>query len=220
MSPKPADPAVRAALIDAAARLLVSEGTAALTVRRLTREVGTSTIAVYTYFEGMDDLRRAVAAEGLARLAQQLSEVPRTDDAVADVAALGSAYLTYGVRNPDLYRFTFLQQRDELVDDAGAFQQLLDGVQHAVDSGRFTGDTASIALQLWVTTHGLTSLYLAGLLTLVDAVDALRAMGLALFVGFGDSPSAVAGSIDAAAAASPLADELSAQQPQPPATTR
>lgn len=212
MSPKPADPAVRAALIDAAARLLVSEGTAALTVRRLTREVGTSTIAVYTYFDGMDDLRRAVAAEGLARLARQLAEAPRTDDPVADVAALGVAYLTYGVRNPDLYRFTFHQQPEEVADDDDdAFQQLLDGVQRAVDGGRFTGDTTSIALQLWVTTHGLASLYLAGLLTLVDAVETLRTMGSALFVGFGDAPAAANASIEAATTASPLADELAAQ---------
>ena len=200
MSPKPADPAVRAALIEAAASLLVSEGPAALTVRRLTNEVGTSTIAIYTYFDGMDDLRRAVAAEGLARLARQLAQVPRTDDPVATVAAMGVAYLASGVADPDLYRFTFHQQPEGGDGDGDAFEQLVDAVRAAVDAGRFSGDTHAMALQLWVTTHGLTSLHLATLLTLDEALATLAAMGLALFVGFGDSPAAAQASIDAAAA--------------------
>jgi AcrR family transcriptional regulator len=188
-------------LIEAAARLLVEEGPAALTARRLTGEVGTSTIAVYTYFDGMDDVRRAVAVEGFTRLAQQLAAVPRTDDPVADVAAMGMAYLTYGVTNPDVYRFTFQQQSEDLGTDADAFAQLLEGVQRAVDSGRFTQVTAAIALQLWVTTHGLTSLHLAGLLTLAETLATLSAMGPALFVGFGDTPQAAQASVSAAAAA-------------------
>lgn len=213
MSPKRADPAVRAALIDTAARLLVEEGPRALTTRRLTREVGTSTIAVYTYFDDMDDLRRAVAVEGFARLARQLSAVPHTDDPVADVAAMGGAYLAHGVTNPDLYRFTFRHQPDPPPDEGGtgadAFQQLLDAVQRAVDSGRFTQETGAIALQLWVTTHGVTSLHLAGLLTLQDAAATLTAMGPPLFVGFGDAPAAAQASVDAAAAQRPLSDQLS-----------
>lgn len=210
MSPKPADPAVRTALIETAARLVVEEGPRSLTTRRLTREVGTSTIAVYTYFEGMDDLRRAVAVEGFTRLAAQLAAVPRTEDPVADVAAMGVAYLRYGVTNPDLYRFTFGEHRDDAEGDAGAFDQLLDGVQRAVDSGRFTADPGTIALQLWATTHGLTSLHLAGLLPLVDALATMAEMGAHLFVGFGDEPARTRAAITAAAQNLPLADELPA----------
>ncbi len=179
-----------------------------MTVRRLASEVGTSTIAIYTYFAGMDDLRAAVAAEGLGRLARHMAAVPRTQDPVTDVAALGAAYVAYGVRNPDLYRFTFQQQRGaepgEVNRDDDAFAQLLDAVQRAIDAGRFSGETGAIALQLWVTTHGLTSLHLAGLLSLADAAATLAAMGPALFVGFGDTPSAAEASVAAAAQASPL----------------
>ncbi len=208
MSPRASDPAVRDALTEAAARLLVEDGPAALTVRRLAKEVGTSTIAIYTYFQGMDDLRAAVAAEGLGRLARHLAAVPRTKDPVAHVAALGAAYVAYGVSNPDLYRFTFQQQRGaepaEVNSDDDAFAQLLDAVQRAIDSGRFSGDTGAIALQLWVTTHGLTSLHLAGLLSLADAAATLTAMGPALFVGFGDTPARAEASVAAAAKVSPL----------------
>jgi AcrR family transcriptional regulator len=67
--PKTADPSVRTALIEHAARITAEEGREALTLRRLAAGVGTSTMAVYTHFGGMDDLRRAVRREGFARLA-------------------------------------------------------------------------------------------------------------------------------------------------------
>ena len=40
--------------------------------RRIAGEVGTSTMAVYTYFAGMEELRREVAREGFRRLAAYL----------------------------------------------------------------------------------------------------------------------------------------------------
>lgn len=203
MSPRPSDPNVRDALIDTAARLLVDEGPHALSTRRLTTEVGLSTTAVYTYFGGIDDLHRAVAVEGFARLARALDAVPRSDDPVADLAALGGAYLLYGVANPDLYRFVFRAQPEDPEAGTEAFDRLTDAVARAVASGRFTTDPDEIAVQLWVTTHGVTSLYLAGMLTLDDALVTLTRMGTNLFVGFGDSRESAAASVSAASDAFP-----------------
>ena len=62
--PKTADPTVRVRLIEAAARILAEEGPGALTLRRVAAEVGTSTMAVYTHFGGMTELRRAVREQG------------------------------------------------------------------------------------------------------------------------------------------------------------
>src|SRR4051812_34653733 len=50
---------MRMALIDAAARLIATEGLGGLTLRRVTEEVGTSTMAVYTHFGGMPELRQS-----------------------------------------------------------------------------------------------------------------------------------------------------------------
>src|SRR5688572_6299691 len=109
MSPKPADPAVRVALIEAAARLIAAEGPARLTLRRLAHEVGTSTMAVYTHFGGMDEVRREVRREGFARLGAHLSGTPTTDDPVADLGLLGVAYYVNAVTNPNLYRAMFME---------------------------------------------------------------------------------------------------------------
>src|SRR5437764_10629249 len=80
VSPRAPDPELRTRLIKAAALLLVEHGPDALTTRRVGKEVGASTMAIYTYFSGMADLRRAVSSEGFARLASRLDAVRRTDE--------------------------------------------------------------------------------------------------------------------------------------------
>src|SRR6266508_3993301 len=86
-----ADNGMRTALIEAAARLIATEGAAGLKLRRVAEEVGTSTMAIYTYFGGMAELRRAVRQEGFARLATRAEQLGESDDSVADLAGLGLA---------------------------------------------------------------------------------------------------------------------------------
>ena len=59
------------------------------------------------FFGSMPDLADAVVAEGFARLAALLAEVPRTDDAITDLAGLGRAYLVNARQNPHLYAVMF-----------------------------------------------------------------------------------------------------------------
>ncbi len=187
--PRPADPRIRTQLIDAAARLLAEHGPDGLTTRQLSAAVGTSTMAVYTYFRGMDELRHAVRVEGFERLARFLDEVDETDDPVADVASLGAAYFLNAVTNPHLYRFMFMEPPLDDEPDVGhaTFERLIGGVRRAVEAGRFTvGGAEDLATQLWAMAHGIVTLHLAGLLTVGDAVAAFAQMGLNLFVGFGD----------------------------------
>src|SRR5580704_4924709 len=114
VSPKTADPALRTELVETAARLVATEGRAGLTLRRVAKEVGTSTMAVYTHFGGMDELRREVRREGFARLREQLDAVTTTRDPVADLSLLGVAYYLSAARAPNLYRAMFM---DGPVDD-------------------------------------------------------------------------------------------------------
>jgi len=192
MSPKPADPEIRVALVETAARLIATEGLAGLTLRRLTREVGTSTMAVYTHFGSMDELRRAIRREGFARLSEHLTGVPVSDDPVADLTMLGRAYWMNAVENPNLYRAMFMDGPTGL-DEAGVgletFDVLVDTVQRCIDAGRFDpGEALSRAIQVWGLIHGLVTLSLAQLLTAEDAMASLRDGANNLFLAFGDSP--------------------------------
>lgn len=202
--PKVADPAVRAALIEQAARITAEEGRDALTLRRLAKEVGVSTMAVYTHFGGMDDLRREVRREGFARLLAHIDEVDDTDDPVADLFVLSTAYYRNGTSNPNLYRAMFM---DGPVDheDRGVgldtFACLVRAVARCIQAGRFDkADAGDLATQLWVVQHGVVALHLATMLPPGQAPAALQGAGSNLLLAFGDSPEALALSARRAAA--------------------
>ncbi len=202
MSPKAGDPQVRSALIDAAARLLIQHGPDALTTRRLGAEVGTSTMAIYTYFNGMDELRGAVAREGFNRLAEWLDTVERTDDPVADLVSQGVAYFLNATANPHLYHFMFVERPPD-DPDCGyeTFERCIAGCARAVEAGRFAkADPERLASQLWAATHGIVMLHLANMFTIDEALDLSAEMGLNLFVAFGDDREKARRSMEAAQA--------------------
>jgi AcrR family transcriptional regulator len=202
VSPRPADPAVRTALIEAGARILAVDGPGALSTRRLAAETGTSTMAVYTYFGSMDELRRGIRAEGFARLAGRLGALPRTRDAVADLAAGGLAYLTSGLDSPALYRAMFTDRPPAGDDDAGAevFQRVVDDVTRCMAAGRFDSTDPSLAVpwagEIWTMRHGMVTLVLSGLLPTEQARFLLTDMTYRLVVGYGDTPSAARPSVE------------------------
>ncbi|MDP9067457.1 MAG: TetR/AcrR family transcriptional regulator [Actinomycetota bacterium] len=188
MSPKPPDPQVRTALIDAAARLLIQEGPGALTTRRLAREVGTSTMAVYTYFRGMEELKHELRREGFARLAALQDALPHSDDVVAEVVAQGIAYFTNALANSHLYRFMFMEPIEEGEAEVGieTFERLVRSVQRAVEAGRFQGDPWRLATQLWAMSHGVISLEMSGCLTIEEAIQVATDSATNLLVAFGE----------------------------------
>jgi AcrR family transcriptional regulator len=199
MSPRAADPGVRMALLETAAGIIATEGLGKLTLRRLAHEVGTSTMAIYTHFGGMTELRREIRREGFARLGAREAAMATTGDPVADVWALGMAYYGNAVENPNLYQAMFMDGPvDEADADAGleTFGQLVTAVQRCIDAGRFDpADPVGLATQLWALVHGLVTLQLARLLPPDRALSCLAAGARNLMTAFGDDARAVGSSI-------------------------
>jgi AcrR family transcriptional regulator len=201
MSPRSADPHVRTKLIEAAARVLAEEGPAALTSRRLAAEIGTSTMAVFTRFENMDEIRWAVREEGFARLNARLDALPASDDPVADLVAAGTAFFDSGVANLHLYRAMFLDRQPENDDlGAGTFTRLVSLVRRCVAAGRFPDAREALvpvwAAQLWSMRHGLVTMTAAGILPDEQARFVLDDMTFRLLVGYGDDPASARRSIE------------------------
>lgn len=123
-----------------------------ITLRSLVAGTGTSTMAVYTYFDGMPGLWGAVRQEGFRRLAERTRSVTEGKDPVRHLAALGVAYVNNALANPDLQRVMF-DARFDLPDPASAddtFGHLIAAAHRAIDIGRFapSQDPADIALRL------------------------------------------------------------------------
>ena len=99
---------VREDLIQAAERILQEEGVAALSVRRVAREVGIVPSAVYNHFENREALLTAVAADGyhqLEVLGKRMSDKRAEPGQV--LQQLARSYLRFAAANPNLYRLMF-----------------------------------------------------------------------------------------------------------------
>jgi AcrR family transcriptional regulator len=199
VSPRTADPAQRMALVESAARLIAEEGASALTLRRLANEVGTSTMAVYTHFGGMDELRQEVRREGFNRLAEHLDAVVPSRDPIFDLGLLGWAYCRNALVNSNLYRVMFMEATEPGGPAIGydTFETLAKAVDRAAQAGRFTpGDEVERARQVWALSHGTLALHLANLLSVDDVLETLWQGAVNLFIGFGDEPKLARRSMD------------------------
>ncbi|GIF72167.1 TetR/AcrR family transcriptional regulator [Asanoa siamensis] len=184
------DPAVRTALIERAGQMLRTREP--ITLRSLVAGTGVSTMAVYTYFGGMEGVWQALRQEGFTRLAAGLARVTTSADPVRDLAALGAAYVRNALDNPDLYRVMFDATVD--LEDAAAADESLLGLVRAVDRARAAGrfdagvDPADLATQTWIVGHGLASLVATGPLPR-EALAHGASLLTALFVKAGDDPA-------------------------------
>jgi len=170
-----ADPVVRTALIEAAARRLADAGLEGLSIRGVAAEVGSSTSAVYTHFGSKDDLVAEVVQEAFDRLHSGLLAAPSTDDPVADLRGIGLAYRRNALANPHLYRVMFglnpLELRigghtetSAVTVGLDAFGALVTAVARCTEGGLLLGDPTEVALIVWSAAHGAVMLELAGFL--------------------------------------------------------
>jgi AcrR family transcriptional regulator len=188
-----------------------------LRARALTAEVGASTQALYTLFGGMPGLFEAIVAEGFARFALHVEQVSETEDPVADFIAKGWSYCEWALAHPQLYRLMFGLTGGELRHHAGlevavagavantpqaqsALDVLVSSMERVTESGRIdSSDPVAPASQFLSATHGWILLEIGGAFG-VDGggLDIIRALGVNLMVGLGDSREAATASLRAA----------------------
>jgi len=100
---------LRDRLIDVGVELVVSGGTAAVSLREIARRAGVSHGAPRRYFPTHLELLSAVARRGFAGLAARLGEAAAggAADPRSRLAALGRAYLDFAAANRGMYELMF-----------------------------------------------------------------------------------------------------------------
>ncbi len=163
-------------LIDEAGRILVAEGLAGLSLRKLAIAAGTSTMSVYTRFGSKPALLAAMRREGFRRLDAAMGAAQDEPDPLARMTEVGLAYRRAALASPPLYGLMFGPRPHDLevsaADQAAAdatYQALVDGVRDNIATGVLAGDSERIALHLWSVAHGMVSLELAGTLGVTAA---------------------------------------------------
>lgn len=91
---------LRGEAVDIAYRVLVTEGDAAVTMRRVSEGLGLSPSAIYRYFKSRDDLIAAVWRRRLDEIGDRLTSPPTTRDPATAVDAVVTSWVDAGHRDP------------------------------------------------------------------------------------------------------------------------
>lgn len=169
---------MRAAILDAAGRLIATEGVDGLTIRAVAQAVGYSAGALYEYFDSKEAILVSLyfdGADGLgAQCERAVAELPPSADAVDALHALGRAYRAYALENTELYRLVFAGFKTpppppDLAcpgEERGGFGTLLRIATRGIDEGMLVDLPApAIAFAAWSAVHGFVSLEVTGHIT-------------------------------------------------------
>ena len=152
------------ALVDAARKILESEGPAALSLRAVAREAGVSPAAPYHHFKDKNELLEAVAHEGWEALDEALAKAcVSTDDKRARMSNIGVAYVCFARDNPALYRVMYDRSRDkdalpEKAKEDGAYCQVRETINE-IGGGHVSDIDLELAtIAAWCAGHGLAEM--------------------------------------------------------------
>lgn len=179
------DEAIRTTLLDAASRLLATEGPQALALRRIAAEVGCSTTVLYRMFGGKAGLTEALYIEGFERFRRRLAAVPRDPDPRAHLRELGLAYRANALAERNYYGLMFGEPvpgfepgRKALDTALSAYRILEDAVVACAAAGLLIdADPRHVAVSYWAAVHGFVSLELDGHLPDADAIIGTLMLG-------------------------------------------
>jgi AcrR family transcriptional regulator len=98
----------KAALVEAARRIIEEGGLEALSVRAVAEAAGVSAATPYWFFPGRTpELMAAIASTGFVDLIDELDVRDMGKDPLGGLVEVVSRYVRFGARNPHLYRVMF-----------------------------------------------------------------------------------------------------------------
>ena len=171
---------LRRALIQAALELAAEENHWDFSLREVARRAGVSHNAPYNHFPHKRDLMDAAASAGHDLLRSELTAtVAKIVDPREALSKMGSAYVSFGIRNPALYRLMFSVapsgpdwRPEEVLTAWLASRAVLENIlRRGARIGIFDpaltrkSELQTAALFIWAAVHGLTMLAIDGLAT-------------------------------------------------------
>lgn len=154
-------------LVDAARRLLETEGLSALSLRAVAREAGVSPAAPYHHFKDKSELLDAVAHEGWEMLDAALARAKAGASTVRlAITELGVAYVCFAREHPALYRVMYDTARDkaELPEamlgqsEDSAYCKVRDTLVEAGADPKARLDLELATVAAWCSAHGLAEM--------------------------------------------------------------
>ena len=172
--------ALRERILDAAEEILISDGYANLSMRRLADAIEYAPSTIYGYFSDKKAILAAVIERTTGNLLDALEDADATPGPLTRLRMLGRAYVEFALRFPRHYEVLFqLRNPTVPVIETEAFTAAIDRFEAAVAEGVRKGIFRRCAVQataqaFWASCHGVVSL----LLTHQDRYDFVDAEAL------------------------------------------
>ena len=159
-------------ILDKTRSLLIRQGYANLSMRKIAKEIGYSATSIYLHFENKDALFHTLIDEGMDMLYNRQEEiVKRYPDRIGErLSALSYSYIEFGLEWPEYYEIMFMQhpklaERFPIESFRRARKNLIlvkETLDEGVRSGQFDiQDTNAATNVIWATVHGAVSILLA-----------------------------------------------------------
>lgn len=170
--------ATRDRIAHAAREILRTEGTRAVSMRRVATCVGITPMAIYRHYPNREALLNRVAEDVFTDLAAGWAGVPPVDDLGARMRAMLDGHIDFALQEPRLYDFVFLQRRaaarsfpaDFRAGKSPSLSPVADAIAHGMSIGQLRDDDAwELALLFAALLHGLVALYHGGRIDMTDA---------------------------------------------------
>lgn len=154
-------------ILQAALEMLIEDGYLSINIKTLSKKIGCSTQPLVWHFENMEGLRKALAEYALAYANNKMC--PTAENAIEAFEQVGTAFVRIAVKEPNLFRFLYLEGRsdstiegfDALTEDDGN-PELIRRISHHLQiseecTGRYLQNTI-------VYTYGMATLAATGII--------------------------------------------------------
>lgn len=163
---------LRQALVDAALRLIETQGPQGFTLSDAAKSTGVTPAAVYRHFAGRDDLIAECARQGFAIFGDLMEHAWNGGQPTALLAfeATGRAYLAFARRFPGHYMAMFesglaVNRSPDLARAAerarGVLTRAAEALSQHIPAGR-RPPAAMFAAHIWALSHGVVELFTRG----------------------------------------------------------
>ena len=164
---------------DAAQALFEQGGRDAVTLRAISKAIGSSAMQPYRYFPGgKNEILATVKARAFDRFGVRLDEATRDGlDDIELIEAYCGAYVDFALDDPSSFTLMFEQniideQHPELAAaETRAKGPVLKLIEKVVKARHIDEDAAKVAHVLWASVHGLVMLHLSGQLKFGNSME-------------------------------------------------
>jgi AcrR family transcriptional regulator len=158
-------------VVTAARAILLAEGAAAVSMRRVAKAAGITPMAIYRHFDNRETLLRHIADTSFLDIARQWTDRARTGTVEQRVYAVLDDYIDFALDQPRLYEFIFGERREDARMYPAGFRErqsptlnvLADLLTEAMREDIFRDDDVwDVAILLAALVHGFVQLYNGG----------------------------------------------------------